>query len=679
MTRSGNRGLRPYLAAVAAVFVLVAGLLALPIGANAQGSSGPTWSVLSPPGRPPALAFAAEAYDPANQTTVLFGGVDASGALSNATWVWNGTTWNEASAQLSSPSPRELASLAYFPGAAGQTQGQLILFGGEGAGGNPLGDTWAWNGRSWVEMASSPNGPAPRFGASLAGDAIGDLVLFGGTGSTHLGQGPMNAAPPTVAPRTSPGVSAASANVNGPLAGVPGPGATPVAAASSTTTTPAPTSGVTPPSGLTNSPANGLTTLNDTWVWNGTAWSQPNITAEPSARTDASLVWDPTIGQTVLFGGSATPTARGSATPLGDTWVWSGSAWTQVTPPSAPPPRYDAAGGSAGVLGGDLVVGGNNGSGQFSDLWNFTGETWLPLVANGAITARYGAAAAGNPASGTLMVFGGLGPGGNLDDTDVLTAAPPVQVTPTPGGSSGTAPGGSSPTGSSPSTPTPSNPGPPGTAGASPSSTVNPTHPASGPSAPTSHRGSTPTSATRPASTTVPATSPSTLAQGSPVGISASGQPAVGSQANLTPQPTGHQPGLTTSPPLQTVHTGSLVTVLGSGFKPGAMVTITFHSRPYTIGRTRAGPNGTFSATVTVPLNASPGHHHLEASGMGPHGRLTVLLTPLMVLASLTQPASGTPRTTTIVMVSISVLLPIATWLVLGAWSRRRRRPTAVP
>lgn len=139
----------------------------------------------------------------------------------------------------------------------------------------------------------------------------------------------------------------------------------------------------------------------------------------------------------------------------------------------------------------------------------------------------------------------------------------------------------------------------------------------------------------------------------------------------------GHQPGPLTSPPLQTVHTGSLVTVLGSGFKPGATITITFHSRPYTVGRTVAGPHGTFSATVTVPLDATPGHHQLEASGMGPHGRLTVLLTPLMVLGSATHSSGGTPAATKITMVAISVLLPIATWFFLGAWSRRRRRPTA--
>ncbi|MBO0747523.1 MAG: hypothetical protein J2O47_04200, partial [Acidimicrobiaceae bacterium] len=152
MSWSRNRGLRPHLAVFAAVVVWVSGIWTLTLMAQASAATppGPTWSTLSPPGRPPALAYAAEAFDPANQTTVLFGGVDPSGSLSAATWIWNGTTWSEAPAQLSGPSPRELASLAYFPGASGQTEGQLILFGGEGAGGTPLGDTWAWNGQSWV-------------------------------------------------------------------------------------------------------------------------------------------------------------------------------------------------------------------------------------------------------------------------------------------------------------------------------------------------------------------------------------------------------------------------------------------------------------------------------------------------------------------------------------------------
>jgi hypothetical protein len=641
-----------------------------PIGAQVAGASpAATWSTLSPPARPPALAYAAEAYDPAIQKTVLFGGVDSSGNLSDATWIWDGTTWSEARTLLSGPAPRELASMAYLPAVPGQTQGQLILFGGAGAGDAPLGDTWAFNGQSWVSMsASSSTGPAPRFGASLAEDATGDLVLFGGTGSASTGAKSAETTPPQTSAQstagqstTTPSTTATSGQSSTHAASASTASTLPATSATPSTTPTLPTATAAKSAVATASvTVDGTTTLDDTWVWNGSAWNQPNIMSGPSPRTSGALVWDPELGQTVLFGGSATPTAIGPATPLGDTWVWSGSAWTEVTQKLArsPSARYDAASGSAGALGGDVLIGGNNGLGPFSDQWKFTGDTWSPIGVTGALTARSGAATAGNPASGGLMVFGGVGARGNLDDTTLLSATPPLQVTTTPGGGPGST-NGSQPGTSGPLTENGSTSSAPGSSASDPASRATST----------THRGAAPTSATDRATTTGQSTSVSDE-PGSHARIVSGGSPGTGGT-----EPSASQSGLTTSPPLQTVHTGSLVTVLGSGFEPGAMVTITFHSRPYTIGRTIAGPDGTFSATVTVPLEASPGHHHLEASGMGPQGRMTVLLTPIVVLGKATHSLGGTSTQTKLIMVGIAVLLPASTWVITGIWSKRRRRP----
>lgn len=61
----------------------------------------------------------------------------------------------------------------------------------------------------------------------------------------------------------------------------------------------------------------------DTWVWNGTTWTQLHPTASPPARGDASMALDPATNQLVLFGGN------GTAGFLNDTWTRNGSNWTQ--------------------------------------------------------------------------------------------------------------------------------------------------------------------------------------------------------------------------------------------------------------------------------------------------------------------------------------------------------------
>ncbi|MGH9057409.1 MAG: kelch repeat-containing protein, partial [Acidimicrobiales bacterium] len=195
-----------------------------------------SWSAVSPPVSPPALAYASAAYDSDNNTVVVFGGQEPGGALSNDTWVWNGSTWTDSpgSRQFSPPPARQMASMAFDP-----KLHQLILFGGQGAGGQLLGGTWAWNGLSWVAEGGqrvNPS-PSPREGAAIAYDGAGDLVLFGGTG----------VAQPTSQAPTSLGTTTTDAGT--------------------TTSTTAP--------GDQNEPGAGSgqkVALGDTWLWTDSGW-----------------------------------------------------------------------------------------------------------------------------------------------------------------------------------------------------------------------------------------------------------------------------------------------------------------------------------------------------------------------------------------------------------------------
>ena len=76
--------------------------------------------------------------------------------------------------------------------------------------------------------------------------------------------------------------------------------------------------------------------LSETWIWDGTNWTQKLPAASPPARDSAGMVFDAARGQVVLFGGF-----RGdiSVLPNSDTWLWNGSSWTQVLPPAWPPER----------------------------------------------------------------------------------------------------------------------------------------------------------------------------------------------------------------------------------------------------------------------------------------------------------------------------------------------------
>jgi hypothetical protein len=673
----------------------------------------PTWSTLSPPQSPPGLQYASEAYDADDQTVVLFGGLEADGSVSGATWIWNGTTWTQAATQFLGPPPRQGAAMAYNPNSE-----QLILFGGEGADGSFLNDTWAWNGQSWFQEPTTPSISIPpaREGASLAYDAKnGDLVLFGGTG-TSVGaasaastgsspttdptttttaptttiappttEPPTTLAPSTLSPSTDAGASDPSTTSDPSATDQPTAtdATTPLAPATDSATTTDPTTTDPTTTDPTNpdavsstvidaAVASNPTTFNDTWEWNGAAWSQLDQSNPPPARTDATLSWDPSLNETILFGGSATPIAGGGATPLGDTWAWNGQDWSQLSPASAPAARYDALSTAAVGLSDDIVAGGVGNNGVADDIWTFNGSTWTSLTTDGTLAARSGAAAAWDDSAGQLVVFGGAGASGNtLADTVVLTEAAPVTVVPTSGSSSATS--------------TPTNPS---TAPTTPAATTSPTSAGNTTSEPGSlSPGTTPPddSTTLPVSsssvkdtttnsttTTVPATAPSTAG----VRLTSPGSETTPvAEAKPATSPTAASPSTgTVVAPVQTVHTGSLVTVLGSGFRPGTVVTITFHSKPYTVGRTIAGPTGTFSATVTVPATASLGEHHIEAAGLSPRGTLNVLLTPLKVVP-LSSNSSSSPSHTTLIMVGVAVLLPIGTWIFLSL--RSRRHPSA--
>src|SRR5215469_1962040 len=235
----------------------------------------------------------AMAYDSARQRTVLFGGVaagDQGGQTVGDTWEWNGEFWTQVSDL--GPSARSFHAMAYDAARA-----QVVLFGGDlnprpFAGKNlPSGETWAWDGQAWTQLADT--GPSPRRSASsMAYDSVRErVVLFGGDVNQDTWEWDGAEWTQTAAdgPPRRESASLAYDNVRQRLVLFGGDGAG---------------------------------SFGDTWEFDGNAWT--NVAhSGPSGRTDTGMVFSGS--RTILFGGGF----AGGGPTLKDTWEWSGKYWTQ--------------------------------------------------------------------------------------------------------------------------------------------------------------------------------------------------------------------------------------------------------------------------------------------------------------------------------------------------------------
>jgi hypothetical protein len=103
---------------------------------------------------------------------VLFGGYTGNGQPLGDTWTWDGTNWAKQ-APATSPAARGYTSMAY-----GAATGTVVLFGGYGT--RAFGDTWTWDGTTWTQQAPAAH-PSARSRAVMAYDAAtGTVVQFGG-------------------------------------------------------------------------------------------------------------------------------------------------------------------------------------------------------------------------------------------------------------------------------------------------------------------------------------------------------------------------------------------------------------------------------------------------------------------------------------------------------------------
>lgn len=234
-------------------------------------------------------------FDPATNSTVMFGGTGSNGRAVGDTWSWDGSSWTERHPDLA-PSPRAGAAMAYDA-----AMGKVVLFGGEdwAADTSPTFlDTWTWDGTAWVELFPSRS-PSINAGLAAYDAATQQIVLFG----------------------RAPGQAKKSQTWtwNG-------------------TTWRRRHSALNPPARLDGAMAYDPQdhtvvlfggselgkALSDTWTWNGADWSEHRTKGGPAALEGAAMAYDPRIHRVVIYGG------RNGSMTSNEMWSWNGNRWSPV-------------------------------------------------------------------------------------------------------------------------------------------------------------------------------------------------------------------------------------------------------------------------------------------------------------------------------------------------------------
>ena len=262
---------------------------------------------------------------------------------------------------------------------ANASDGYLVLFGGEGPNG-PLGDTWTFQDGSWTNVTppllNATNSPSPRFGATMAYDALdGYLLLFGGEAGPFTGSNnPLfndtwefqHGNWTQLCTACVPGVSAPTPRLESEASYDPS------------------AHEVVLFGGLTVS-AGAYTPLNDTWAFAGGAWSQLAPATVPEARYSAGLALNASSSNPVLFGGCARPLQSLQlvcASPLNDTWTYASANWVSegTAGSSAPDPRSGFGFASSPAGEGPLLYGGTDAVGYLNQTWQLGNGGWDDLT-----------------------------------------------------------------------------------------------------------------------------------------------------------------------------------------------------------------------------------------------------------------------------------------------------------
>ena len=410
--------------------------------------SGSTWAwanvtpaIGNPIGRNNGVMF----YSSDSSSVILFGGCAGTPASSstwyywNDIWQWNGSAWSALTVSGTAPSRRAAMAFANLPTSAGFTSSVgshpislCLIFGGCYGAGTVYSDSFelsydttasTW---SWAPGSTFTSGISARYGASMTSFNNGTMAsfpyttgfcLFGGTSAggtplrdTYVASYSTKFVFQAISTTTPVGLTARSY--------------------AQITYDNTPTPGVI----LTVGQDASGTQLGDMWrlTWTGgtvgTNWTWAQVTPSvlPPGRSNHSVAWNSGgSGYMVLFGGNVTTPSYAANVGMyangSDTWVWSGSAWTEVLAPTGPCANgrwggtmvYDGTAGAQTVL----LFGGFSTRAYLNDVWSWNGtaHTWTKLTTTGTAPSARAYVASCNVTAGNLFA-------GGLDASSVAQA-----------------------------------------------------------------------------------------------------------------------------------------------------------------------------------------------------------------------------------------------------------------
>ena len=161
--------------------------------------------------------------------------------------------------------------------------------------------------------------------------------------------------------------------------------------------------------------------MNDTWLFDGTTWTQ-SIGAAPGPSSTGGMAYDASRGVTVLFGGANSHDAA-----TAETWEFDGSAWAQRVPTVSPPAAigsvaaYDSAIARVVTFGG--VAGSEIVDPQSNETWIYNGSFWQHLFDPSAPSARSNVLSTYDSARDRIVMFGGFDASGLESDTWEFTGS----------------------------------------------------------------------------------------------------------------------------------------------------------------------------------------------------------------------------------------------------------------
>jgi hypothetical protein len=122
----------------------------------------------------------------------------------------------------------------------------------------------------------------------------------------------------------------------------------------------------------------------------------------PPGRRNHAAAFDVTRGVLVIYGGN-----DAGATPFDDTWEWNGTLWTERCTGCAPGHRTAAAMAWDPVLGHTILFGGLSSATAKGDTWQWDGTNWTQLTPATSPPARIGAALTTDTVRSRVLLFGG--------------------------------------------------------------------------------------------------------------------------------------------------------------------------------------------------------------------------------------------------------------------------------